>query len=386
MKSPYPVLLLARELHGGGSERQLAEIALGLDRSRFEPYVGTFHATGLRADQLRAAGVPVIHFPVRSFRSPAAVAGAWNLTRFIRSRGVKLVHAFDAPLAVFATPVTRYFTRAAMLTSQRGHRDLTPEYRRLLRWTDRRADGIVVNCEYLKRHLIDEEGVHESLVQVCHNGIDLERFHPAPPLRPDNLPSGAFVIGTVSMLRPEKDLATLIHAFALVRDQLAAMKLVIVGSGPDRERLQQCARKAGVAEDCVWQAATADIAGWLRNFDIFVLTSRSEAFPNSVMEAMACQCAVVASNVGGVPELVRAGAKGAATSDGPAGDGATGLLFQPGNPADLAAALRCLIDKPQLRQTLAAAGERFVRERLSRQASAARMAEIYTAAIEKHGC
>jgi L-malate glycosyltransferase len=372
MKPPHPVLLLLRELHGGGSERQLAEIALGLDRSRFEPYAGAFHPVGLRADQLRAAGVPVIHFPVKSFRSPSALAGAWSLARFIRTRGIRLVHAFDAPLAVFATPVTRYLTRAAMLTSQRGHRDLTPEYGKLLRWTDRRVDGIVVNCEYLKQHLIQDEGVRESLVQVCPNGIDLERFHPAPAVRPDSLPPGAFVIGTVSMLRPEKDLATLIQAFALVRPQLPAMKLVIVGSGPERERIQQCAREAGVAEDFVWKAATADIPAWLRNIDIFVLPSRSEAFPNAVMEAMACRCAVVASNVGGVPELVQ--------------DAATGLLFQPGRPAELAAALRRLMENPELRQTLAAAGERFVREHLSRQASAERMAEIYTSAIEKHGC
>lgn len=196
MKSPHPVLLLARELHGGGSERQLAEIALGLDRSRFEPYAGTFRPTGLRADQLRAEGVPVIHFPVKSFRSRGALTGAWNLARFIRGHGIRLVHAFDAPLAVFSTPVTRYLTRAAMLTSQRGDRALTPEYRRLLRWTDRRVDGIVVNCEYLKRHLIEDEGVRESLVQVCRNGIDLERFHPRrrsvqtafPPARSSSAP------------------------------------------------------------------------------------------------------------------------------------------------------------------------------------------------------
>src|SRR5579871_6556994 len=161
---------MARELHGGGSERQLAEIALGLDRSRFTPYAGTFHLSGLRADQLRAAGVPVIHFPVTSFRSFGALAGAWNLASFIRAQKIRLVHAFDAPLAVFATPVVRYLTRAAMLTSQRGNRDLTPEYRRLLGWTDRRADAIVVNCDYLKRHLIDDERVRESVVHVCRNG------------------------------------------------------------------------------------------------------------------------------------------------------------------------------------------------------------------------
>lgn len=382
-----PVLLMARELDGGGSERQLTEIALGLDRSRFAPCVGTFRPNGLRGEQLRAAGVPVIHFPVQSFRSRGALTGAWQLARFIRSRKIRLVHAFDAPLATFATPVVHYFTAAVMLTSQRGHRNLTPEYHRLLRWTDRLTKGIVVNCEYLKHYLIDEEGVRQSLVHVCRNGIDLEQFHPAPvrpaavpptaasstavqppALDPTTVYRDAFVVGAVSMLRPEKDLATLIQAFAQVRGLRPAMKLIVVGSGPQLQRLQHCARDSGVAEDCLWQPATADVVGWLHRFDVFVLSSRSEAFPNSVMEAMACGCAVVASKVGGVPELIQ--------------HGATGLLFEPGNPAALAAALRRLLQDPALRSTLASAGERFVRENLSRQASAERMGEIYTAAIQ----
>src|SRR5579872_1941834 len=117
----YPVLLLAREIDAGGTERQLVETALGLDRTRFEPYVGTFRPSAVRADQLRAGGVPLVHFPVYSFRSTMAVVCAWRLARFIHRRGIRLVHAFDAPTAVFATPVTRYLTSAVMLTSQRGH-------------------------------------------------------------------------------------------------------------------------------------------------------------------------------------------------------------------------------------------------------------------------
>src|ERR1700733_207740 len=99
----YPVLLMARELEAGGSERQLSEIAQGLDRSRFEPYVGAFRPNGLRGEQLRAAGVPVVHFPVYSFRSTGALTGALQLARFIRRQGIRLVHAFDNPLAVYAT-------------------------------------------------------------------------------------------------------------------------------------------------------------------------------------------------------------------------------------------------------------------------------------------
>src|SRR5271156_4079546 len=227
----HPVLLLVRELHQGGSERQMTEIALGLDRARFEPHVGTFRPQGIRGDEVRAAGVPVVHFPVYSFQSPAALAGAWQLARYIRRHNIHLVHSFDAPLTVFAMPVAWYFTSAVAVSSQRGHRDLAPEIRRLVRWTDRMVDGIVVNCEYLRSHLIQDEQVTERLVHICHNGIDLQQFCPAPSIRPTSLPENALVIGIVCALRPEKGLLTLVEAFARVRPLRQQMKLVFVGSG-----------------------------------------------------------------------------------------------------------------------------------------------------------
>jgi glycosyltransferase involved in cell wall biosynthesis len=378
MQMKVPVLLMAREIEAGGSERQLVETALGLDRSRFEPYVGVFRPSSTRAGQLRAAGVPLVHFPVYSFRSPMALVGAWRLARFIRAHQIRLVHAFDAPLAVYATPVTRYLTSAVMLSSQRGHRELTPEYRKLLRWTDRRVDGIVVNCEYMRRHLTEEEGVPERLVRVCYNGIDLERFHSAPMRHPEAVPRGdlppegitddAFVVGSVCMLRPEKGLTTLIDAFARVRHLRKRMKLVLVGSGSEFESLQAHARQAGIFDDCVWQPATPEVAGWLHRFDIFVLPSLTEALSNSLMEAMACGRPVIASDVGGNPELIESGTRG--------------LLFESRNVSALAGALTALLCDEQLRLRLGVAAESFIRQRFSREASAARMGEVYESFLE----
>ena len=291
----HPVLLLARELHLGGSERQLTEVALSLDRARFEPHVGTFRPQGIRGDELRAAGVPIVHFPVYSFQSLPAIAGARQLTRYIRCHNIQLVHSFDAPLTVYAMPLTRYFTSAVAVSSQRGHRDLTPEFHRLVRWTDRMVDGIVVNCEYLKSHLIQDEQIPERLVRVCYNGVDLEQFFPAPSTRLPCLPDGALVIGVVCALRPEKDLFTLVDAFARVRALKQEMKLVFVGSGSVFPELQSRVKEAGIFADCVWEPATAEVSKWLRTFDIFVLPSLTEGLSNSLMEAMACGCPVIAS-------------------------------------------------------------------------------------------
>lgn len=364
----YPVLLMAREIDAGGSERQLVETAIGLDRARFQPYVGTFRPSSTRAEQLRAAGIPLVHFPVYSFRSRGAAVNQWRLARFIRSRGIRLVHTFDAPLTVYATAAVRYFTPAVMLSSQRGHRSLTPEYRKLLRWTDRRVNGIVVNCEYMKRHLMEEEAVPESLVRVCYNAIDLEKFHRRVLPRPAALPSDAFVIGSVTMLRREKGLETLIDAFARVRHLRPNMKLALVGSGSELETLQARARQAGVLEDCVWQPATSEVSQWLCNMDIFVLPSLNEALSNSVMEAMACGLPVIGSNVGGNPELIEHETRG--------------LLFESRDAAGLADALTRLIQDEPLRRRLASAAADFIHSGFSREASAARMGDIYASFIE----
>jgi glycosyltransferase involved in cell wall biosynthesis len=360
----WPVLLMARALEAGGSERQLREIAKALDRSRFQPHVGCFRPDDSSRRELEDSGVPVAHFPVYSFLSPAAIAGAFQLARYVRQHNIRLIHTFDYPSAVFAIPAARILTSAAVASSQRSHRDLIPRsYRRLVRMTDRLANAIVVNCDFVRRHLELDEHVPPRQIQLCYNGIDLETFRPLDTPRPPELPSDSFVIGVVCALRPEKGLPTLLQAFARVRHLRAGMKLAIVGDGPMLEPLKLESETLGIRQDCVFALSTNQVADWLRAMDIFVLPSLSEALSNALMEAMACGCPVVASNVGGNPELVW--------------NGERGLLFEPGDVAALAASLQNLIEDDARRKWLGQAGSRFIRERFSIQASAHRMGEIY---------
>lgn len=355
---PWPVLLMARALEAGGSERQMREIAKSLDRARFEPHVGCFRLDDASRRELESAAVPVAHFDIPSFRSRAAVSGSLQLARYVRRHEIRLIHTFDYPAGVFAVPVGRFFTSAAVVSSQRSHRDLIPPgYRRLVRATDRLVDAIVVNCDFVRRHLEAEERVPAARIELCYNGIDLEIFRPL-----DKPPSDSFTIGVVCALRPEKGLRTLLKAFALVRHLRAGMKLTIVGDGPMLESLRTEAGALGIRDDCLFALSTADVVHWLRAIDIFVLPSLSEALSNALMEAMACGCAVVASNVGGNPELVR--------------DGETGLLFEAGDAEGLAAAIQKLIEDKTLRRRLAFAAAEFIRG-FSLDRSAQRMGEIY---------
>lgn len=367
----WPVLLMARELDLGGSERQMTEIAKALDRSRFEPHVGCFRPEGLRGKELQAAGVPIAHFPVHSFVSSTAISGAWQLAQYIRHHNIRLVLTYDYPLTVFAVPIAHFFSSAIVLSSARGHRNLIPaNYLRLIRMTDHLADAIVVNCEFLRRHLEKDENIPAGRIEVCYNGIDLQQFNRRASTRPPALPHDALVIGVVCALRREKGLSTLVKAFAGIRSLVPHLKLAIVGSGPMLEPLQAEAQALGIWEDCVFEPATSRVAEWLRAIDIFVLPSLSEAFSNSLMEAMACGCCAVASNVGGNPELVH--------------NEETGLLFEPGDAPGLSAALRTLINNEPLRQRLGTAGERLLHDRFSIRASAERMGEIFAGLIE-HG-
>lgn len=365
-----PILLMVRELNLGGTERQLTETAKFLDRSQFEPHVGCFHPGGIRAEELKAAGVPIVQLPVRSLYGPSTLSAAREMGRYLLRHRIQLVHTFDVPSNLFGIPTARAFRAPIVVSSQRAYRTLTPGLpRHLLRITDHLVDSVVVNCEAMRRHLIEDENVPASLIRVCHNGVDLQEFHPAARQRPPSLEGASFVIGTVCALRPEKGLDLLLPAFKQVSPFCRNLKLAIVGSGPLLPALEAQSQRLGIREKCVFEPGTRRVPDWLRAMDIFVLPSRSEAMSNSLMEAMACGCAVVASRVGGNPELVQ--------------DGRTGLLFESGNVPELAAALHLLMEREALRKALALAGTALIREKFSIAAAAHRMSGIYSALAGK---
>jgi L-malate glycosyltransferase len=370
MGERWPVLLMVRELGLGGSERQTALMAASLGQSGFDPRVGCFRAEGIRRADLDVARVPVVEFPVRSFGSLSAFRGARQLVRYIREQRISLVHAFDYPTALLLAWVAPFCRRTRFLSSQRSHRELNTAWtRRALRVTDRMMDAVVVNCAFLQKHLVEQERVPALRVRLCHNGIDTNQFHPGPRSVLPGFPEDAVVVGVVSALRPEKDLPTLLRAFAVARQVQPAIKLLLVGDGSERAGLRSLADELNVTEHCLFAPATAEVAGWLHAIDVFVLPSVSEAFSNSLMEAMACGCAVVASRVGGNPEMVR--------------HQETGLLFEAGDVEGLAECLTRLAGGTGLRESLARSAAAEIRDRFSSRTAALRLGDVYRELIER---
>jgi glycosyltransferase involved in cell wall biosynthesis len=368
---PVPILLTVRELDCGGIERDVTKIALHIDRSRFEPHVASYKAEGIRYEEVCRMGIPFLHLPLSSLKSSKAVSAAMRLGWYIRQHGIRLVHAYDSS-AVFVTPIARALCVPAVLSSVLGNRSLIDRRTlRQVRWTDKIVDTVVVNCEAMRRHLIDDEHVPGERIELCYNGVLTTEFFPALAPRPDALSNASLVIGTICVLRPEKALALLQEAFSRVLHMDPQMKLVIVGSGPQLQSLQENAARLGIAEPSVFIPATRDVAVWLRAMDIFALPSYSEAFSNSLLEAMACGCSCVGSRVGGTPELIGRNEE-------------RGLLFQCGNAADLVLKLSALIADRELRRSLGNRAAVFVRKHLTIEIAAERTAAIYEWALQRN--
>jgi L-malate glycosyltransferase len=356
-KPPVPLLLTVRELNLGGIERDATKLAIHIDRARYAPRLATFQPGGLRHEELKQHGVPVLDLGLRSLKSPSAALSAIRLARYIREHRIAVVHSMDVS-SIFVAPVARLASVPVVLSSMLGSRMLLPEKtRRQLRFNDRVVDGVVVNCEAMRRHMV-EEGVEPGRIELCYNGIDTAQFHPAEqPSRPEQVAEAPFVIGAVCVLRPEKALHLLQEAFSLVRHVVPGMKLLIVGSGPELATLRANAERLGLGDSCVFQPATPEVPKFLRGMDVFVQCSLSEAFSNALLEALATGCCAVGSRVGGTPEIIGEREE-------------RGLLFESGNAADLAR-------DPEFRRELARRGSEWIRQNLGMEVNAARNAEIY---------
>ncbi len=368
---PEPILLMVRELAvGGGCERDLTKLALTIDRTRFEPHVACFHE-GYRAEEIRAAGVPVSRFNVRSFRDRSLFTGISQYRRYVTEKGIRLVHAYDLPTSIFVSIAGRLSRTPVIVTSHLGHRELVSTKDRMLgRLSDRLSHRIVVNCDAMRQNLVQDENVAERKIFLSYNGFMPSVFHPARSpqerWRPPQFTPQDLLIGTVCVLRLEKNIPLLLRSFADLRRMQPSvpLKLLVVGSGALEQELQVLAAELGIAADTTFVPARQDVERWYRALDIFVLPSFSEAFPNAVLEAMASGCATVATRVGGIPELIT--------------HGETGLLFENRSQSDLTAQLHRLVGDPALRAQLGANASHLTLSRFTMQHYCDRMETFYS--------
>lgn len=363
--SRLPILLMGDTLNLGGTEGQFVEVACGLDRSRWEIHVSCLRAEGPLRKRLEAAGVDAWSCGSGSFKSPRFAMSAWKLARYMRAHRIRLVHSFDFYSNILGVLAARLAGVPVVIASQRDLGDLRPWFqRRVHRVVLRLADYLLVNSQAVADRVTLDRTAVPSRIVVIPNGVDLARFSPAPIPKQ---PQGEVIIGTLGNLRTEKGLADLLRAASLIYVQCPDVRFLIWGEGPLRPDLEKLIRELGVDGTVNLRGTTVEPEAALRELDVFVLPSLSEACSNVLLEAMATGLAVVATRVGGNPALVE--------------DEETGLLVPPADPAALAKAIIRLIEEPALRTQLAERGRDRVRAEFGIDPLLARIEALYEAAL-----
>lgn len=211
--------------------------------------------------------------------------------------------------------------------------------------------GPVVTPSRALRHFLVAHGFPEHLLHVIHSGVEVRRTEP-------RVGNGPLVVGTVTNLVYWKGVDVLVDACALVEPRL---RLEVYGAGAEQGKLERQAAELDV-EAC-FHGFVDDMTGRLDELDLFVLPSRTENLPIAVLEAMASALPVVATRVGGVPELVL--------------DGETGVVVEPDDPQELAAAIQELALSPERRQALGRAGARRAAEHFDAERAVRRLVSLY---------
>ena len=326
----------------------MVELMRRLDRDRFDVHVACFHRRGALEEKLVNRVSSIAAFPIEAFGRGSTFRQALAFAKWCRRIKARVVHTcelysniFGLPAAALAGVEVRVANRRELVTPDKTRGQLACQ-----RFAYRAAHLVIANSKAAAAQL-RSEGVPSRKVRTIANGVDCGAFGPAPTR------SGQLIrrVVTVANLRPEKGHDTLIAAAARIVSERPETEFLIVGDGVLRDSLERRVSELGLSRQIRFLGERSDVAGLLASSDVFVLPSRSEACPNSVLEAMAAGLPIVATRVGGVPELIDSGR--------------TGLLVDADRPAELAEAVLDLIDDPQRASHLGRAARKAAERRFS---------------------
>lgn len=362
----------------GGTERQFVYMTKNLDRSQFDVRIGCHSLRGEFLKDIEAMNLPVTAYPISSLYSPATLRTQWRFTQDLKAQDVRLVHAWGFYPNVFAVPAAR-MAGCVSIASVRDTGVFTEHARLktlLQTWACRLADRIVVNSAAVRDSLI-ALGIDDRRIEIVPNGVIVPARQPGDrdfPIRRElGISSTAPVVAVVSRLNPGKGIEYFLRALARVSERIPDARYLIIGSSyfdpTYKSQLENLAVDLTLTDRVIFTGERHDIPELLREVDLSVLPSLSEGLSNSLLEAMAAELPVVATNVGGNPEIVL--------------DQTTGLLVPPRDPMALGDAMIRILQSPQMARQFAKAGYERVKSKFSLEASVHKTENLYLSLLEE---
>jgi glycosyltransferase involved in cell wall biosynthesis len=349
----------------GGAERHVLSLMQATDQRIITPMLACL-CEGPFAEMATAAGFTTATWPMKH---KLDLAPREKLKAFIAEQGIDLLHTHGVRANFLARPLAARLQLPVVTTF---HSDLAFDYRHrleywfataLTRIGNRYTDIFIAVSASIARGMA-KMGIPPDKTVTIHNGIDPAAF--AKALTKTELhnrygfPEGAKIIGTVARLHPVKGHPVLLHAAARLAPEHPDVFYLLIGDGQERRALEKMAGDLGIARQVVFAGFVEEVESLYAALDIFCLPSLMEGMGLSLVESMFCETPVVASRVGGIPELVT--------------DGVDGLLVPPENSTALADALQRLLNDPEYGRQLATRGKitagRFTITAMARQVEA----------------
>jgi glycosyltransferase involved in cell wall biosynthesis len=372
------VLHLIDSFDAGGTERQAVELLNRLDEKRFDARLAVLGWRGPLRRQIVERYPYVPEFPLNGFFNANAVKQLLRLRGMMIEKRIAVLHTHDFYSGALGVTAAR-LGGVKVIAAQR-HLRLSD--RRIHDWgtryIHRLATRLLVNAEGIRDHILKMGSAGPGKIVVIHNGLDarprnemderaLRGRRRAGLLAELGLGDGAKVVGCVAGLKPVKGHRYLLEAAAKVMKADARVHLVLVGEGELRGAIAAQVERLGIGARTILLGHREDSAQLAAAFDVAVLASLSEGLPNAVMEAMAAGAPVVATAVGGVPELIE--------------DGETGFLVPPASSEALADRIEYALSQTGATGMIAARGRQFIIERFGVERMVAAVERLYEEVI-----
>lgn len=358
---------MTNSLEVGGSERQFVALVEALKSGTFEVQPTCLRRIGGLASRL--GEIPEFP-PGGSLFLPQSLRARMALARFMRGEQCVVAHAFDFYTNLMMAPAARWAGVPVVLGS---HRQLGDLLTRAQFWAQlmafRLCDRVLCNSRAAAERL-HRAGVPERKLEIIPNGLPERLFMPCAPALPRT--PGLIRVGMIARMNdPVKNHAAFLRAAAQMAKELPEVEFLLVGDGPLRAGLEAMAAELGISGKVNFAGERHDIPAMLSSMDISVLISSSESLSNVILESMAVGVPVVATDVGGNPELVR--------------DGETGSLIPPADQPGLVGALLRLARNAGLRQQYSQAGREFTRSSFHIDVISRRYEELYLSLLGQKG-
>jgi len=357
----------------GGTEKLVYDMVRHYDKHVISPVVCCLDEFGELGEQLQQEGYQIYSLK----RKPGIDWGLIpRLSSIVRQEKLDIIHAQQYTPYFYGLMASRY-SKLSMATKSSKivftEHGIPYPYRKKLKRLlfnpilCRLADEIITISEHTKSNLVTYENFPARRMKVIYNGIDLRQF--SQKIDPDSkkqslgLTQDSRVIGIVARLDPVKNHAMLFRAFKRILNVIPDTYLLIVGDGPEEKRLKLLVESLDITDKTLFLGARKDISALLHIFDVFVLPSFSEGMSASLIEAMGAGVPIVATNVGGNPEVVK--------------DQETGYLVQSDNDQEMADILIRLLQDEKKRQRVGQTGQQRVHDMFSLDKMITTYTELY---------